>query len=187
MVGPVLVSHIAHIRKLKGFENAMAVIIPESNLPVIPEELLRAIKNSQISNCMFMNENEDSSKTGIITALSDLPGSKTHRGNKPTMAKMMETILLKKNIIFHDHFTVAFPEYSNCGIVKDEMYNEFLNFKREVIQSKLDPHKGSELKYHGKDNGNNDDLVMAALIGPYSFRKFLSDDKYKVYRKNFSV
>lgn len=185
-VAGVIISHIEKVRSLPGFKRSLAVIIIESNLPVIAGDVLLEIKKIQshtnLGDIIFMNEN-DSKDSGL--RLSGAVGSKTTKFNKPLMFKELTNQLQNRTILLYKKFIVSQEEFSTCGDIKEEFISELRNFKKEIVFPKNQTNDfETKVIYYGKSkNGDNDDFVMALGIIVLMAKYFITKDKYIPYRK----
>jgi hypothetical protein len=125
--------------------------------------------------------NEDKSRTSAIGR----PGSRTTKENRPKMIMLIKSVLRDNNVIFHANFMVSQKELSTCGVLKDAIVTQLRGFNRIVVFPKIDKHKGADVIYHGKFNGNNDDFVMCMMINLLMFKVFMQSDSYKNERRNY--
>ena len=104
----MVASHIKKCREIPALTHALAVVIPESNLPVIATGILRGLKGLALRGCIFMTE-EDNKGSSIRY---DMPGSITTHKNKPEMVHMLKETMRAKRVVFYRHFIVAEAEFS---------------------------------------------------------------------------
>lgn len=185
MVGQIVASHIEACRSRPGFRNALAIVIPESNLPSIPEGILRELKELRLDNLILMNEDGSDSKHGGIrvgyNGGKDLAGSRTTRLNKPRMVSNMIKTLSKSRVIFYKNFVVSQPDYTTVGDIKESIIRQFQDYCRKLHFTLNDPTKAAEIIYTGKLNNGKDDFPMAIMINLLMHQVFWSRAKYKKY------
>jgi hypothetical protein len=180
-VADVVVSHINRCREIKGLRNALAVIIPESNLPFAAVELQRELKqyNPRLENHMFMLEDGGSSKS---TNVKDLPGSVTTHTKKNEMVHLLiNQYLQPKQVCFHKPFLVTMEEDSGVpDSVQLEVTRQLRGFKQKRrYRPDAEDQVKCQIIYTGKEPvGTNDDFVMALLIAVYYEKKFREDPRY---------
>jgi hypothetical protein len=182
LIGGILAAHIELCRSREGFEKAQIVVIPESNIPVIPQDILNEIRKIGIENCLFMNESDSLSGGLRKNVASDLPGSRTTRLNKPIMVEKTKIMLREGRIIFYDNFVVSHPDLFPQRCIKDEIITHLKNFRKNLIfsNSSTKGYEGAIIAYSGKKNGSNDDFVMALMINILMFLEFIRSNTYKL-------
>ena len=185
MVAGVVDAHIAACRKLRGLENAWAIVIPESNMPHMAMALQDALENDyRTPKCVFMME--DSSSTAHGARRYDLPGSiTTHRNKLESVDLLRDQFLKPERCLFHAQFVVAQQELSMLEDVQAEIVAQLRNFKK-VRLARRDRAQAdiNEVTYTGKKTGGkNDDFVSTALISVYNRRLFWQDPRgvYRAY------
>ncbi len=131
---------------------------------------------------MFMNEDGISSKNS--KSLTEGPGVKTTRYNKPIMVELLIKVLRTRNIIFYHTFMISQPEFTFTQTnIKDEYMKQMRAFSR-IQKISNDPEIGTQIIYNGKTHGNNDDYVMVTMLNLKMAQKFFEDMKYQNERLN---
>lgn len=178
LVADVIRSHIEKIRNYKPsiFLNSKFIVIPESNLPGLAVDVRQQVKRLQIKNLMFMNEDGISSKNS--KSLTEGPGVKTTRYNKPIMVELLIKVLRSRNIIFFHTFIISQPGLAFIQNLKEEYMKQMRAFSR-IQKLSNDAEIGTQIIYNGKTHGNNDDCVMVTMLNLKMAQKFFEDAKYK--------
>ena len=179
MVSSVIASHIAKCRRLSFLRQALAIIIPESNLPTIAQHIVHSMRELNVARCIFMNEDNNPGSA----FRNDLPGSITTRSNKPEMVTcLIEDYFKKRRIVFYRDFIVAESDYSVLEDIQGEYVKQLRGFCRKRKECRArDGSTYFETFYLGKIQGGNDDYVLALLIGVFMRRRFFSNPKYRMY------
>jgi hypothetical protein len=162
-------------------ENALAVIIPESNLPFASTEIVNRMKDLPIDNYLFIRE--DSSHNGIEGRF-DLPGSITTRKKKLEMIHILiEEYMKEDNIRFNANFIVSQDEYSCVDDVYSEVVKELRTFcKKKKLRRDPDGSNIFEIVYTGKPpHGSNDDFVLTLLMLVYQHKRFFDNTNNAKY------
>jgi hypothetical protein len=182
-VANVVASHVRKCRELKSLQYAIAIIIPESNLPFCSRELQKDMKEVvRLDNHIFMTE--DSSGYGV-NGRKDLPGSITTHNKKLEMVDILINTYLQQNrICFHQPFIVSQEDIAGVESVQLEVVSQLRGFKkRRKHKFDADDQVVCQIIYTGKEPaGKNDDFVMALLIAVYNYREFMRLEKYRPYR-----
>lgn len=132
LVSAIVASHIEKCRKLSFLRNSLAIVIPESNLPTIAQHLVTGLKDLQVKNCIFMNEDNNPGSA----QRNDLPGSYTTRNKKSEMVLCLkEDYFRKHRIVFYQDFIVAEKEYSVVEDVKVEFVKQLRGFCQKRKQT----------------------------------------------------
>jgi len=129
-----------------------------------------------------MNEDGISSKNS--KSLSEGPGVKTTRYNKPIMVELLIKVLRARNIIFYHTFIISQPEFTfTTSNIKDDYMKQMRAFSR-IQKISNDPEIGTQIIYNGKTHGGNDDYVMVTMLNLKMAQKFFEDLKYQNERFN---
>lgn len=174
----VVANHLHELRQSRYLANALAVIIPESNLPLIALDLEQTMRGLKIPNILFMTEDR-----GNSNAL-DMPGSVTTVKKKREMVFIMINYYMKiSKISFSENFLVSLLENTNLDNVQVEFIQQLRKFSQQRITTRNHRENVDEVHvvYNGKMCGANDDFVMALLIAVYHHRVFFKEEKYSAY------
>lgn len=160
--------------------DALIVMIPESNLPVIAVELEKSLRRDfKIQNLTFMTEDKGNDNA------RDMPGSVTTARKKKEMVYIMiHTYMKNYQISFSSDFVWVIKEQQSIESVYDEFIQQLRKFSQKRIVTR-NHHENTDqvhFAYSGKMCGANDDFVMALLIAVYHQRVFFDDEKYQMYR-----
>lgn len=177
-----MAQHVTYCRQHnEHLRNALAVIIPESNMGTVSLNLALAMKRDvRLPNCMFVME--DSSQKG---GEKDLPGSITTKRNKQEMVTLLKTEYLQAGkICFHIPFMVSEVERSRVDNVQQEIVKQVRNFCKQRKQRH--DHEGNlvtEIIYTGKPpvGSGDDDYVIALIMGPYHKKRFFLNPRNQPY------
>lgn len=179
-VAQLLVEHIYQCRRIKHLQYAMPVIIPESNLPYIAQQLQMDVRQMYRESIVFMMED-----AGSRTAMQkDLPGSvTTHRKKNEMVINLQNKYLKLGKVLFNTMFiNVRFDELPFDDI-QVEIMKQLRGFRQKRCY-KLDTEGNSvcQLIFTGKAPvGQNDDFVMVLLIGCYYQQIFFENPIYRTY------
>lgn len=177
-------THIAKCKEIPFLRYALPIIIPESNLPTIAQELSRTLKLSLQLRCQFMTQ--DRSHAGTQ---ADLPGSYTTRTNKLEMVQLMlNSYLAPRKIVFYKDFVVTVSEGEEATStidVKKEFERQLRDFARiKKYKVGRDGATTCEFFYNGKTGNSNDDLTISLLIALLMHKRFWSEEKYRNVRSS---
>lgn len=173
----MLRSHILAVRRLKGFETAMAVVISESNLPHVAPAIAQFIASSSLPNVIMMREDLEPYYGTEIR-----PGSRTNEKNRIAMIEMFKERLDKRRVRVHRHFVNSLPEYSMYVDPERQMFNQLRSFTLVTIVNPRDATARAKMVYTGKLNGGKDDCPMSLSDNCYHHAVFMTDDRYAKYR-----
>jgi hypothetical protein len=178
-VAQLVVEHIRQCRRLKHLTYAMPIVIPESNLPYIAQQLQIDVKRMYNDKIVFMMEDSGSKMVD-----KDLPGSMTTHRKKNTMVTLLQNEYLKPGrLSFHRSFVNVKFEELPFDDIKIEIMKELRGFRQKRCY-KLDAEGQSicQLIFTGKAPiGQNDDFVMVLLMGCYNEKLFFEDARYSMY------
>jgi hypothetical protein len=178
----MVVRHIARCKEIAFLKEAIPVIIPESNMPLVALALQRSLKHDYKLKCQFMTEDKNRN-----AKQKELPGMITTYHNKLKMVALMQKALAKENgIVMYPDFVVASSEgvESTTGInIRKEFESQFREFQR-IKQYCTDATGAAYAKffYNGKRGGGNDDFVMSTMIGLFMHQLFEESEKYQNVR-----
>lgn len=176
-VGELLVSHIQATRRLKGFEQSMAVVIVESNLPGIATDVARHLSGSRLSNVISMREDREPYHATEIRA-----GSRTNEQNRVAMIEMFKKRLEEKRVLIHKDFVVSQPEYSMYPDPEKAMFQQLSGFTLITVVNPRDVTARPKKVYTGKISGGKDDAVLSLSDNCYHHAVFMTDERYAMYR-----
>ncbi len=167
--------HNEHLR------NALAVIIPESNMGTVALNLALAMKRDiKLPNCMFVTE--DSSRPG---GEKDLPGSITTRRNKQEMVQLLKSKYLQTaTICFHAPFMVSELERSRVNDVQQEIVKQLRGFcKQRRQRHDQEGNLITEIVYTGKPpiGSGDDDYVITLMLAAYHEKRFFLNPRHQPY------
>ena len=170
-VAQLIVEHIKKCRLIKHLQYALAIIIPESNLPFIAMQLQFEIKNRfQLENHYFMMGD-----SGSGNGMKDLPGSITTHKKKLEMVHMIKENYMKNGrICFNNPFIVTRDDELPFDDLKTEIMKQMRGFrKKRWYKTDTEGNSICQLIYTGKEPiGHNDDFVMTLLIAVYNEKIF---------------
>ena len=147
--------HIARVRKLPGFELALAVLIVESNMSGKPVGILHALRDMEVTDLYMMREDLEPKHGQLLR-----PGSRTMEDNKIYMVEMRKELLDNKRVMIHEKFLwriggdeVSAYHYSGkkSGKLKDDMTMSFSdNVYRAALFLSSDRYASVRAKYTSK-------------------------------------
>lgn len=161
-------------------KHAIVLVVIEANLLTIASQVMHDLKDYHLDDVEFICEDK-SSKNGNSYEKDDLPGIVTTRENKPEMVENLIYHYLSKNrLVFYRHFLTIDQDNVVIDDLREEIVRQFRNFCRKMIAKNL-PDQTIDLipKYSGKHRGNNDDFVLAILLGCHVYTLFYALDKYR--------
>jgi hypothetical protein len=164
----MLVLHIIKVRKLRGLENACAVIIVESNLANEAMHHVAYIREKNLTNVCFLRENRDGS-----------PGVLTTNASKRSMALFLGSLLESGRVSFHREFVTVASRKLSSERIKDMLIQQLQSYNRVIIPPNNVYGQAKEI-YSGKGGGEKDDLAIALQIcveGETRFRN--APEKYR--------
>ena len=185
----MIAAHVTLCRaRNQHLRNALAVIIPEANLPFAAVDMCAAMKHQiQLDNHMFVMEDRSQGYRSSRSQAPqyDLPGSHTTRAKKAQMMHLITTRYMQpRRICFHQPFMIA--EVDRCRVpdLKAEVVKQIRGFCK-----KLKPrvnHDGcieQEIVYSGKPpiGSGDDDYVMVLLMAPYHEQRFFENPRNQSY------
>lgn len=177
-MGELLRSHIVEVRKLHGFDQAMAIVIVESNLPHVAPAIAQYISSSSLPNVIMMREDVEPYHSVEIR-----PGSRTNEKNRVAMLEMLRDFIARRAMLVHKHFVNSQPEYSMYVDPERQMFNQLRGFTLVSIVNARDATARTKKVYTGKLNGGKDDACMSLADNCYHYGVFMTADKYAGYRR----
>ena len=177
-VAEVVYAHVERCRQITALKRALAIIVPESNLPFAAVDLQKELKYTlRLENHMFMLEDGGNGR-------KDLPGSVTTHTKKLEMVQLLiKHYLQPQRICYHDPFIVVMDEMAGVEDVQLEVTKQLRGFKQKRrYHTDAEENVACQIIYTGKEPvGTNDDFVMALLIAVYHEKKFREDPRYAPY------
>lgn len=158
--------HIQKLRNIEGFEAALIVFLPESNLAFEGLWIDDALKKSGVRNLITMKE--DDNRAGV----------RINKEFKQVMAYTLNQKFMQENILFHESFLTTSDQYTTPEMKKD-MISQFNNFS-EITEPSKNPLLPSRVFYSGKRDGF-DDHVIATQINLFMQTRFFTSQDYKDY------
>jgi hypothetical protein len=182
--------HILAVRKrVAGMQLASAVVILESNLPLLAETIKRTLYQRSVPRCVVMHEDRKRGRDGAPDEVR--AGTRTSRTNKPQMVAALKEVLAWRAMKMHGQFVVAQPEQQpqDEAHPRDNIVTELENFKVERVMRNVSkarrPYVREHLEYSGRHQHGGrarDDYVMALGFIMLMSTVFLSAPEYRVYR-----
>lgn len=171
-------SHIEAVRRLPGFERAMAFLVIESNMHGANVAIPQYIAASNLQNVVTMREDK------LLPNGEELrPGTRTTHENKVTMIEMLKTRIDSRAMMIHANFVVSQPDYSIYTEPEKEMFGELRTFTEIIKVNPRDPTVRPTKTFTGKLNGRKDDFVMSLADNVFHHSKLVADSKYARYRQ----
>jgi hypothetical protein len=127
-VSEVLYDHIAALRAQAPFRHATAVLILESNLPMIAETVRLQLEERRITNCCVMAQDPKRQRDGSGVMRT---GTRTMRGKPEAMAHALSELLGLRALRFGSTFAVAHPSKVDVS-VRSRIVTEMRSFKRRI-------------------------------------------------------
>jgi hypothetical protein len=176
-VAEVIKKHVLKCRENPFLAHAKAVILPESNMGTVAQELDRELKGAyRIENKLVMYE-DNANKGGGGGIQHDMPGSVTTNRNKIDMVEMLIKYYMKPNKLFFykDFISAHEGNVESIFNIRKEFVRELRVFSK--IKEEL-PTGGCKVSYSGKRIDSDDDLVITLMLCIFMRRLFFSSDKY---------
>lgn len=111
-----------------------------------------------------------------------LPGVLTTEKTKELYVSGMDELLQYKSLsVLDGFFTIQKPVDGRDGrdVMLSKLVFQLNNFKRHLKRpTEAAPEREAKVRFHGKANGNKDDLLMALLFGIYYGHKLEREDQY---------
>jgi hypothetical protein len=178
-VAQVVVDHVNRCRQISYLAHALAIIIPESNLPFMATQLQFDIKNKfQLNNHHFPML--DSSGNGQ----KDLPGSITTHKKKLEMVHILKENYLKPGrILFHSPFICTHTDLMPFDDIRLEIMKQMRGFRQKRwYKTDAEGNSVCQLIFTGKEPvGQNDDFVIVLLIAVLNEKGFFDDEVNAIY------
>ena len=184
-------AHILAIRNTHvALKDATAVVIIESNLPLIAEAVRRVVESTHgIGRTVIMTEDRKKHRGGGGMDAVARAGTRTSRTNKPEMVAALSTALQMRAVRFATPFVVARPDQQPMGEPhpRECVITELSDFKQEikVPKGKNAAYKTIERAYSGRHAGNSrarDDYCMALCFIMLLYDVFRQSRQYAAYR-----
>jgi hypothetical protein len=175
-------------RERDSLRYALAIIIPESNLPFVSVELQAMMKDQErpehyLHNHLFMME-DSGGKNASGGRRLDLPGSiTTHRNKLESVTLLIDQYFKPEAICFHEPFIISQEEITAVESVQLELVAQLRNFKKQrLLKKDSEGNPISQIIFTGKKTGGrNDDFVSALQILVMMKRTFWRDQRYAFY------
>ena len=174
--------HIARVRKLPGFELALAVLIVESNMSGKPVGILHALRDMEVTDLYMMREDLEPKHGQLLR-----PGSRTMEDNKIYMVEMLKELLENKRVMIHEKFVWACPEVCDHNDILRELIDQLRYFLKYLVTKRIGGDEVSAYHYSGKKSGKlKDDMTMSFSDNVYRAALFLSSDRYASVRAKYT-
>lgn len=188
-VASLVAAHVTLCRqRSEHLRNALAVIIPEANLPFASIDMCQALKNQlQLPNCIFVMEDRSQGYASGTSqqAQYDMPGSHTTRAKKAQMMHLLKTRYMQtRRICFHAPFVQADLERCRVPCMKSEIVKQLRGFCQKLVpRVSHDGTIASELVYSGKPpiGSGDDDYVIVLLMAVYQEKRFFENPRNQCY------
>lgn len=180
-VAQVIYNHVHKCRENPFMQHAKIIIIPESNIATVAQELDRQIQGPYwFENKKVMYE-DNANKGGGGGIQHDMPGSVTTNRSKIDMVIWITERYMKPNKIVFSKELISTHEgmISSIGQIQKEFVRELRLFSK--IKEDL-PSGGCKVTYSGKRAGCDDDLVLTLLIAVFFHNVFMTDNRYAMDR-----
>ena len=185
-----LLEHILAVRRAHvGLRQATAVVVIESNLPLVAESVRRhAEQRPGAGRLCVMAEDLKRSRSG--DALGAVrAGTRTTRQNKPELVAALANVLQLRAMRFVEPFVVARLRLqpSTEGAPRANILQELADFKVEIrrAKGKNAAYRPPDLIYSGQHPGSGrarDDYVMALGFVFLLYEVFVQSPMYAAYR-----
>lgn len=157
----VLIAHIIEVRRLRGFESATAVLIPESNMGFegmwIEQEVLR----SRLADCCVMEE--DDNRAGV----------RQTNATKTDMAHALDLHLRDNKVLFLKEM-VCLNQKITSSDMRAKLIDQLESYSKIAIPSNQQ-HGETKFIYSGKQGSGHDDLAIAIQMCPMMQKRFFND------------
>jgi len=163
----LVVSHIQRIRSIPEFEDAVAVLVLESNLAFEAQHLMHALNQTGVRRWVALSEGAGGSVGWLTT-----------NERKESMCFQLRDSLRVGCIGRHKAF---FSLSQTAGDMLKMLADEMRNFCILVEPPKT-PFGKQKKTYSGKVGGRNDDIIIAMQLAITGCRCFHQNEKYRNFR-----
>ncbi len=148
----LIIQHVMALRRLiPGAADSRIVMVPESNLATEHIWGTREMRHSGLGQYAVMRED------------NNRVGTRTSKELKHTMAILLNTKIVRRNIFVLDGF-VSIVDGSSTEDMLDKLLDQMKNYSR-IVKPPRDKHHGSALvSYTGKSGHGHDDLVISIQL-----------------------
>lgn len=157
----MLINHIIQVRRLPGFENSTAVIIPESNLGFEGMWTEQEVKRSRLSGVCVMEEDDNRA------------GFRQNDHTKANMAKAFDLHLRDRRVMFLTEM-VCLSENITASDMREKITTQLEDYSMITMPSKQ-VHGTTRFKFSGKQGNGFDDLAIATQMSPMMTIRFFGD------------
>lgn len=169
-----MIRHIAKIRTNKKFKNAMAVIVPESNLGFEAVWCAKSLNASELTNYCIMRED-------VMSCGVNGYGMRMNKDLKKAMAVAFKHILELDQLKWHEGFFTTM-EKSNDKLMKDEVIRQLTDYSVILKRPTHDKFAAPTEIYSGKSGYGYDDIAIAIQMLPIMKNRFMTcPERYKIY------
>lgn len=166
----ILIVHLRNLRSHRATFASTLVIAAEMNLGMESEWIKREVMRSGILNVIFMQEKL--LRSGVPT---------THQTKKDMMMKLRGRLCAGR-LRIADTFTT----HGSVDEILDTLKKQMIAFS-EVKTPSSDPAAAVKVRWHGKRNGERDDIVIAMQLALYWSEHFRSDPKYASWHRQSAL
>lgn len=168
----VLYEHIRGVARIPGLAGARCYLGVENNLGNDAWNIIDRLTGyidatrgvDSVPDVTPIREASVSSES--IGALGIHTGPKV----KASMAGALGHLVAEGRVVFHGNF-MSVTNYKQPDIVRDELCEQMLRYKRIAVPKQNDLNKMPTITYSGKSGGRLDDLVMALQLAYLSDRR----------------
>jgi hypothetical protein len=164
-------------RKCHFLRYAKVVIIVESNNPGVGRDLKNHLDSIGCGDYCYLRE--DTSGLVSYGENKTQPGFITTEPLKKEMVDNLIQMFLKRQVHLAPFFIWCLPQMSKVKDLKETIFEQLIGFTR-ILEYNAKTGK-SKFRYTGKENGGDDDYVMAMLFTPHGKNVFCSDPKYAAH------
>lgn len=176
-IGALLVNHVAAIRRIPAFRQALAVVIVESNTHYVAAGIFshcQLPENSTILPAVFLREDLMAGGNGVRRL-----GARTTPQNKPEMVALIRNGLEENKLHVHEPLVAEgedHPLYTNVLDYFTQQLESFMEYRKATSS---DPDAPVRSTFSGKQGGGKDDLVLALGLNLYWSYKYESDGEMR--------
>lgn len=175
--------HIQAVRRqVPGMRDALAVVVLESNLPLLAPTVTRRLEESSVGRVCVMREDRKRGRDGSELVRA---GTRTSRQNKPEMVAAIREVLVQGALRFHTKMAVPQAQAppapgETAPHPGAPLVAQLLAFKREIKMPRQGSLAPPAIHYTGKPG--LDDMVMALGFILLNHEVFMLSPAYRGYR-----
>lgn len=177
----VIQEHIKALRRNPALSSAVAVLIVESNMPMVAESIRRQLQFRIERLCVLAQDPDPRHQFALRT------GTRTTRENKPAMIYALSELFSRRAVSFaHQFTTIKKNDLGEAVNVPEKFIKQLTCYKRTIMPPKPSSRTQEyQAIYKGKDdNGDRvpDDLILSTGFIVLNREVFLTSPSYVTWR-----